>query len=106
MEDTELQSAVGIVEDDEGSAEENDVLTVVDRHDQDASVAVGLLVVPAQVTADIVLFAGWQSEGHVQSVEESGVQSDEESDVQSDEEPDVHSVEEPDVHSGDTLRTL
>ena len=78
MKDTELQAVVDIVEDNEGSAEEDEVLAA----DQDASVAVGLPVVPAQVESGIVLLAGWESEEHVQS-EASVVQTAEESGVQS-----------------------
>jgi hypothetical protein len=110
MEDTELQAVVGIEEDGEGSAGEDEVWAAVE---QDAS------VVPAQGEPDIVLLAGWESEGPVQSVEEqsgeeqsdvlSGVSAVEEPGVlsveeQSDEEPGVQSVEEqsdeePDVQS-------
>ena len=79
MEDTELPAVVGIVEDGEGSAVKDEVLAAVYQPDQDTSVAVGWLVVPAQGEPDIVLLAGWESEGPVLPVEEqSGVQSDEE----------------------------
>ena len=78
MKDTELQ-AVDIVEYDEGSAEEEEVLAAVDQPDQAVSVAVGSPVVPAQVESGIVLLAGWESEKHVQSAERSVVQTVEES---------------------------
>ena len=74
MEDTELQAVVGIVEDDEGSAGEVGVVAAVDQPGQDASVAVGWLVVRVQVEAGIVLVAGRKSEEHVQSVEEQLVE--------------------------------